>query len=174
MIAGRFDKKSFLVDGEICLENSMGNKLLSPGACGIGYVTQHDYLLPFLTVRETLLFAAQLRLTDSSTKNCSKFIGCTEQEAHVNCCGVVDDVILDLGLKECADTCIGEDGISSRQRGVSGGEKRRVSVAIQIITDPEVSTFYSHRRSRHNHVLYGRFCVRMNLPVDWIALPHKQ
>lgn len=42
---------------------------------------------------------------------------------------VVDGIILELGLKECADTVI---------LSVSGGQKRRVSVAIQIISDPEV------------------------------------
>jgi ABC-type multidrug transport system ATPase subunit len=37
----------------------------------------------------------------------------------------------ELGLKECADTLVG----STQVRGISGGEKRRLSVGVQIITD---------------------------------------
>lgn len=39
-----------------------------------------------------------------------------------------------MGLKDCADNLIGSDLI----KGVSGGEKRRVSIAVQVLTDPRV------------------------------------
>ena len=39
-----------------------------------------------------------------------------------------------MGLKDCADNLIGGDLI----KGISGGEKRRVTIAIQILTDPKV------------------------------------
>lgn len=39
-----------------------------------------------------------------------------------------------MGLKECADNLIGSELI----KGISGGEKRRVTIAIQILTDPRV------------------------------------
>jgi ABC-type multidrug transport system ATPase subunit len=45
-----------------------------------------------------------------------------------------EDVLLKLGLKDCADNLIGSDLI----KGISGGEKRRVSIAVQILTDPRV------------------------------------
>ena len=51
------------------------------------YVMQQDVLLPTLTVRETLRYAAELRLPPPTTKE--------EREE------VVQDVILELGLKEC-------------------------------------------------------------------------
>lgn len=84
------------------------------------YVMQQDVLLPTLTVRETLRYSAALRLPSS-----------TSQESRDR---VVEEVILELGLKECADTSIG----NSQHRGCSGGEKRRVSIGVQLLANPSV------------------------------------
>ena len=84
------------------------------------YVMQHDILLPTLTVRETLNYAAELRLPSPTTK---------EERRKV-----VEEVILELGLKECADTRIG----NNVHRGCSGGEKRRTSLAVQMLSNPSV------------------------------------
>ncbi|PHH86057.1 hypothetical protein CDD83_10818 [Cordyceps sp. RAO-2017] len=84
------------------------------------YVMQQDVLLPTLTVRETLRYAAELRLPAATS---------ARDRARV-----VDEVIRELGLKECADTRIG----SSRHRGCSGGEKRRVSIGVQLLANPSV------------------------------------
>jgi ABC-type multidrug transport system ATPase subunit len=93
--------------------------------CGVGFVSQQDFLLPFLTVKETLTFAAKL-VTGP-------------KHARGNTDVAVDQVILDLGLKEVADTFIGQDGVNiAGSRGISGGEKRRVSVGVQILSDPQV------------------------------------
>jgi len=102
---------------------------------GIGYVTQNDFLLPFLTVRETLLFSAKLKtkFVNNQSDDISK-VKYNNKADQIH--EIVDKIILDLGLKECAATIIGGEALG--KRGVSGGEKRRVSVAIQIITDPEV------------------------------------
>jgi len=72
------------------------------------YVMQQDVLLPTLTVRETLRYSADLRLPPPTT----------EEERRK----VVEEVILELGLKECADTRIG----NHQHKGCSGGEKRFV------------------------------------------------
>jgi ABC-type multidrug transport system ATPase subunit len=84
------------------------------------YVMQQDVLLPTLTVRETLRYAADLRLPPSTTK--------------ADRIRVVEEVIRELGLKECADTRIG----NSSHRGCSGGEKRRVSIGVQLLANPSV------------------------------------
>ena len=84
------------------------------------YVMQQDILLPTLTVRETLRYSADLRLPPSTT---------AEERLRV-----VEEVILELGLKECADTRIG----NSQHRGCSGGEKRRVSIGVQLLANPSV------------------------------------
>ncbi|OIW26869.1 ABC transporter [Coniochaeta ligniaria NRRL 30616] len=85
------------------------------------YVCQDDdALLPSLTVRETLQFAAGLRLPSWMSKD----------EKHKR----AQEVLLKMGLKDCADNLVGNDLV----KGISGGEKRRVTIAVQILTDPRV------------------------------------
>lgn len=85
------------------------------------YVCQDDdALLPTLTVRETLHFAACLRLPTWMA-----------EEDKIQ---RAENVLQQLGLKNCADTLVGNDLI----KGISGGEKRRVSIATQILTNPRV------------------------------------
>jgi ABC-type multidrug transport system ATPase subunit len=61
----------------------------------VGFVQQIDYLIPYLTVRETLRYTAELRLDRSLDKK-------SKNE-------MVENVINELGLKECSDTIIGDD-----------------------------------------------------------------
>ena len=117
---------------------TFNGKALNPQAARacVGYVTQHDALLPLLTVRETLLFSAQLRLPASLSEEVKR--------------QRVTTVMLDLGLRDVADSLIGSDATESTsgaanggtngggRRGVSGGERRRVSVGVQLLTDPAV------------------------------------
>lgn len=84
------------------------------------YVTQTDILPPTLTARETLQFSADLRLPPP----------CTAEDRR----RVVDEVIQELGLKEAADTRVG----TNIHRGLSGGEKRRVSIGVQMLANPSV------------------------------------
>ncbi len=79
-----------------------------------------DALLPSLTVRETLRFAAGLRLPSWMSK----------QEKFKR----AEEVLLKMGLKDCADNLIGNELV----KGISGGEKRRVTIAVQILTDPRI------------------------------------
>ncbi|KAJ5294077.1 hypothetical protein N7508_008898 [Penicillium antarcticum] len=84
------------------------------------YVMQEDVLIPTLTVRETLRYSADLRLPSPTTA--------AERR------DIVEQVILELGLKECADTRIG----TAAHKGCSGGEKRRVSIGVQLLSNPSV------------------------------------
>ncbi|KAG6557622.1 hypothetical protein Mapa_000903 [Marchantia paleacea] len=85
-----------------------------------GYVMQDDALFPMLTVRETLMYSARLRLPGVM--------------AHDEKRTRVENMINQLGLKLCADTRVGNEKI----RGVSGGERRRVSIGADLIHDPPV------------------------------------
>ena len=81
---------------------------------------QQDVLLPTLTVQETLTYAAELRLSPSTTSEDRK--------------RVVKEVILELGLNNCANTGTG----NNVHKGCSGGEKRRMSLAVQMLAIPSV------------------------------------
>jgi len=85
------------------------------------YVTQDDdALLPSLTVRETLRYAAALRLPGT--------MSAAEKERRA------EEIILKMGLRDCADTIIGSEFL----KGISGGQKRRVTIAVQILTEPRI------------------------------------
>uniref|UniRef100_A0A7N2M1L1 Uncharacterized protein n=1 Tax=Quercus lobata TaxID=97700 RepID=A0A7N2M1L1_QUELO len=80
------------------------------------YVTQDDTLMTTLTVREAMYYSAQLQLPDSM----SKF----EKKERV------EMTIKEMGLHDSMDTRIGGWSI----KGLSGGQKRRVSICIEILT----------------------------------------
>ncbi|XP_068753608.1 protein white-like [Montipora capricornis] len=83
------------------------------------YIQQEDLMVGSLTVKEHLTFQAFLRM--------GKSVSDQQRVARVN------EVIHQLGLTKCADTYI---GIPGRLRGISGGEKKRLSFASEVITDP--------------------------------------
>ncbi|OAY83564.1 ABC transporter G family member 16 [Ananas comosus] len=82
------------------------------------YVMQDDLLFPMLTVEETLTFAAEFRLPRSLPRE--------KKRARVR--ALIDQ----LGLRPAASTIIGDES----HRGVSGGERRRVSIGAEIVHDP--------------------------------------
>lgn len=87
----------------------------------VSYVSQDDdALISALTVRETLRFAAELRLP--------KWMSREEKIERA------DAVLLRLNLRDCADSSIGDD----YKKGISKGEKRRVTIGVEILTDPQI------------------------------------
>ena len=87
----------------------------------VGYVPQNDHLMAALTVRETLDFYAQLKLPKEWTPDQKK-----ER---------VEKIIQELHLTKCSNTLIGNDGLI---RGVSGGELKRISIAVELLNEPSV------------------------------------
>lgn len=86
----------------------------------IGFVTQDDVLFPQLTVEETLVFAAFLRLPARMSKQQKR--------------DRVDAIITELNLERCRHTKIGGAFV----RGVSGGERKRTSIGYEILVDPSL------------------------------------
>ncbi|KAE9618349.1 putative polar-amino-acid-transporting ATPase [Lupinus albus] len=95
-------------------------KLTKPVLRRTGFVTQDDILYPHLTVRETLVFCSMLRLPRNLPR-----------EAKI---AAAESLIVELGLSKCQDTIIGNSFI----RGVSGGERKRVSIAHEMLVDPSL------------------------------------
>ncbi|XP_061848297.1 broad substrate specificity ATP-binding cassette transporter ABCG2 isoform X2 [Colius striatus] len=88
--------------------------------CTSGYVVQDDVVMGTLTVRENLKFSAALRLPKSVT----------EQEKNER----VNQIIKELGLSKVADSKVG----TQFTRGVSGGERKRTNIGMELITDPAI------------------------------------
>ena len=115
-----------IVDGRANCEVSATTKLngapLAPSGYSkrVAYVMQDDALLATATVREALTFSARLRLPSS--------IPLDQKLA------LVENMIQLLDLESCADTIIGSDLL----KGVSGGEKKRTAIGVELITSPDL------------------------------------
>ena len=83
-------------------------------------MTQDDNLLGTLTVRETISYPAHLRLPDKMPRE--------EKQA------LVESTITEMGIQYSSNTVIGNWHL----RDVSGGEKRRVSIAPEILLRPRL------------------------------------
>merc|ERR1719265_3124838 len=83
-----------------------------------GLVTQEDVFNAALTVQETLRFAAKLKLASNHQ-------------------GRVNEVVKLLQLEKCTGTYVGDDS-NPYMKGISGGEKRRLAIAMEIL-DPDIS-----------------------------------
>ena len=82
------------------------------------YVMQDDIIFRYFTVREALTFAARLKLKVSEE----------EQDKRIN------KLIEELGLAHVADSMVG----SQIKKVISGGERKRTAIGVELITDPNV------------------------------------
>jgi len=113
-LAGRFPGK---VSGTITYN---GQPFSSSMKRNTGFVSQDDVLYPHLTVLETLTYAALLRLPKELSKQDK-----VEQ---------AEMIIVDLGLTRCRNSVVGGTLI----RGVSGGERKRVSIGQEMLVNPSL------------------------------------
>ncbi|CAG8956711.1 hypothetical protein HYFRA_00012255 [Hymenoscyphus fraxineus] len=88
----------------------------------VGFVDQEDTMLPTLTVHETIMTSALLRLPRDMTR------AAKEQRVH--------EVEKQLGISAIKDSLIGSE--EGKGRGISGGEKRRVGIACELVTSPSI------------------------------------
>ena len=91
---------------------------LSPFRRIVGYVPQDDVLYTDLTVRDNLYVSARYR------QNLSR------DERRIR----IDSLLSLLNLKDVGDSVIGEAG----RRGISGGQRRRTSIALELVANPSV------------------------------------
>ncbi|CAN1183473.1 ABC transporter G family member STR2 [Linum perenne] len=110
-----------IASGSLKGKVSLDGRLMSPGLIKrtSAYVMQDDRLFPMLTVYETLLFVADFRLGA---------IPIYEKKDRV------EKLIEQLGLSSTRNTYIRDEGT----RGLSRGERRRVSVDVDIIHGPSL------------------------------------
>ncbi|KAI9114511.1 hypothetical protein K1719_014209 [Acacia pycnantha] len=117
VVAGRvkhrdFDPKSISVNDHPMTSPSQLRKIC-------GFVAQEDNLLPLLTVKETLMFSAKFRLKETPSK---------DREMRV------ESLLQELGLLHVADSYVGDE----ENRGISGGERKRVSIGSDMIHNPPI------------------------------------
>ncbi|KZV53761.1 ABC transporter G family member 11-like [Dorcoceras hygrometricum] len=115
-LAGRLESNATQT-GEILIN---GRK--QPLAFGTSaYVTQDEALITTLTVKEAVFYSAELQLPECMSKSEKK----ERAEATIK----------EMGLQDSMDTRIGGGW---RVKGLSGGQKRRVSICIELLTRPKL------------------------------------
>lgn len=117
-VAAGYCPKSDLIDMSTVRSN--GNRGRPP-AHMVSVVHQEDLMLPNLTVAETIAFAARLMNSDVDVSG--------EAVARL-----VDETIGELGLSSCRDSLVG--GVATR--GISGGERKRLAVAVELVGRPSI------------------------------------
>lgn len=107
---------SIRVDGNVLV----GGKPINPVAYrkNIAYVMQEDSLMATATPREAIRFSAAMRLPGDIDASLIDEL--------------VEALLEDLGLVECAEVMIGGAMI----KGISGGQKKRTSVGVELVTSP--------------------------------------
>lgn len=117
-LAGSADDigRNVTVTGSILIDNEV---LSANDARRIAYCAQDSMLLPTLTVEESIRYSALLRTSKNTPIDQIKL--------------KIDHVIFELGLAKVAQNLIGG---GSGIRGISGGERRRVAIAMELVIDP--------------------------------------
>ena len=115
---------TLLVDGE-----PAGGAGTAPGVRQ-AYVRQEDIFYTQMTVRETLMFAARLRLPSN--------VSIDEKR------DVVNNLLRKLSLVKAADTIVGD----AKRRGISGGERKRLSIGCELIGSPNLLFLVCRGRAR--------------------------
>ena len=85
-----------------------------------GFVFQDDIILRTMTVYEALYMSALLKLPETTS---------IEEKKKI-----VDKMISTLHLENCKDTIVGD----SILKGISGGERKRLSVGMEMIMNPSI------------------------------------
>jgi len=86
------------------------------------YVMQDDIMLASQTPREVLSFSALLRIPDETLPDVLKLKR-------------VDQIINELNIGNCQNTQVGAPGV---KRGISGGERKRVAIGVELVTNPSL------------------------------------
>ena len=105
------------LSGEVLINDTLNVSQSTFGRYG-AYVMQDDILFATFSCKECLYFSAKLRL------------GLSHEETEKR----VNKTIKDLGLTKCQNTLVGNNII----RGLSGGEKKRTSIGVELITNPSI------------------------------------
>ncbi|CAB9519200.1 Putative white-brown complex homolog protein 30 [Seminavis robusta] len=116
--ANLYDDPNDITSGEMIINDDAG---IVPKRL-VGVVWQDDLLLSNLTVEETIYFSARLKT------------GCHVPDEQVR--QNVQNVMEELGLLHVRNSLIGSS--TSGQRGISGGERKRVAVASELVVRPSL------------------------------------
>ena len=117
-LAQRIDTHKMKLEGKITMNGKQYGKHELKSMSG--YVMQDDLLYAHFTVLQTLNYAAELRMPISTT--------IIERKQRV------EEVIFLLGIDHCKNVIVGD----TRTKGISGGERKRLAIGIELLTRPQL------------------------------------
>lgn len=117
LIAGKLTSSSMTSMGPLKIFSDIAPQF---SGAEVAFVYQDDSFFSMLTVLETLQLTANLRLTNVSDT----------QRANA-----VNDVIAAMALTAVQDSAVGD---ATGTRGISGGERKRLAVACELLSSPEL------------------------------------
>ena len=109
-------EKYITLTGKITLNHKLQSEINFKNISA--FVQQDDILYPQMTVFESLLMTSRMRLPSDISINNKK--------------QMVDNLVRKLGLSDVKDSKIG----NVLKRGISGGEKKRVCIGLELLTKP--------------------------------------
>ncbi|WOH13107.1 hypothetical protein DCAR_0832616 [Daucus carota subsp. sativus] len=147
-LAGKLDK-SLKVEGEVSYNGTRVENLRPQEHAA--YISQYNFHVPEMTVRETIDFSARCQGVESRKELLAEvsrrekqagFIPEAEVDAYMKAISInglektlqTDYILKILGLETCADTFVG----SAMRRGISGGQKRRLATGEMIVSTRRV------------------------------------
>lgn len=117
-LALRLDSTRMKIEGKVLLNGRTYDKALLKAMSG--YVMQDDLLISTLTVEETLNYTALLRTPKNLTKE--------ERLERQN------SLLKMLGIDHVRNVKVGD----TRNKGISGGERKRLCVAMELLCRPSL------------------------------------
>nr|UOU03361.1 ATP-binding cassette subfamily G-like 11-1 [Brachionus rubens] len=115
------NRESLKVTGDVKINQNVIDSLEKISTFS-GYVQQDDLFIGCIKVKEWLEFQANLKM--------DRCINDSEKKKRIT------DVLIQFGLKKCENALIGSPELGIK--GISGGERRRLSFASEIITNPSI------------------------------------
>jgi len=112
------------IEGELKVNNVSMDDLPCPFADFSAYVEQEDVLFALSTVQETMDFQARLRLPSDTSAKCRE--------------DLIDEILRALGLAHLKNSNVGGSSFNGAIRGLSGGERKRLSIALELLHKPSV------------------------------------
>jgi ATP-binding cassette, subfamily G (WHITE), member 2, SNQ2 len=125
------------VNGNVFYDSLSPHEIESHFRGDVQYCAEDDIHFPTLTVQQTLDFAAKTRTPQKRSR--------VEQVSRKEFHEVVTDIVTTVfGLRHARGTVVGDAAI----RGISGGEKKRVSIAESLSTRAAIGAWDKYVASR--------------------------
>jgi ATP-binding cassette subfamily G (WHITE) protein 2 (SNQ2) len=127
----------------------------------VQYCPEDDLHFPTLSVEQTIQFATRLRAPQAK----ARMVGQSRTE-YID--SMVEMLLTIFGLREVRSTPVGDSVV----RGISGGQKKRVSIAEALATRMRIGAWDKYRQVPFTISYIADLVISLVRPVAWTLPPH--